>query len=110
MLALTEATVLSVAKLARKVEAFFGVPQDIAWALSGGKLDLLQVRSITTLPIEDTSTAIAPPPGFWERADSHYHRFRRRLDPTPRSSLASMVFPQSLRPATPPASSVTVRS
>jgi rifampicin phosphotransferase len=78
--ALTAAQVLAVAKLARDVEQFFGAPQDIEWALQNGELHLLQARPITTLPAVDDAEAAArpspmvadPPPGFWQRADSHY--------------------------------------
>ncbi len=38
------------AKLARKVEAQFGGPQDIEWALCKKKIYLLQSRPITTIP------------------------------------------------------------
>jgi phosphohistidine swiveling domain-containing protein len=39
----------AVAALARRCEQHFGVPQDIEWAIAGGKLFLLQSRPITTL-------------------------------------------------------------
>jgi pyruvate,water dikinase len=75
--ALTEQEVRAVAELARRVEAYLGAPQDIEWALGGGKLYLLQARPITALPVADTPTggisiSAEAPPGFWERADSHY--------------------------------------
>jgi phosphohistidine swiveling domain-containing protein len=40
------------AKLARKVEAEFGCPQDIEWAVSKSKIYLLQSRPITAFPQE----------------------------------------------------------
>jgi phosphohistidine swiveling domain-containing protein len=40
--------VVTLAKLALKVEDFFGVPQDIEWALKDGKFFLVQSRPITT--------------------------------------------------------------
>ncbi|MBE0428684.1 MAG: hypothetical protein IBX61_02290 [Thermoleophilia bacterium] len=69
--------VLAVAKLARQVEEHAGSPQDIEWAIGGGKLYLLQARPITTLPDAETSPARAAipidiPPGFWERETSHF--------------------------------------
>lgn len=74
--ALGEREVLAVAELARRVEAYFGAPQDIEWALSGGKLSLLQARPITTLPAAEAAAPVPvpaePPPGLWERGDSHY--------------------------------------
>jgi len=39
----------AVAALARRCEQHFGIPQDIEWAIAGGKLFLLQSRPITTL-------------------------------------------------------------
>jgi pyruvate,water dikinase len=47
--ALTEEQVRAVAALARRCAAHFGRPQDIEWALEGGKLFLLQSRPITSL-------------------------------------------------------------
>lgn len=35
--------------MAAELEAFFGTPQDVEWAMAGGKLYLLQSRPITTL-------------------------------------------------------------
>ena len=46
---LETATVQAVAALARRCAAFFGVPQDIEWAVVDGALHLLQSRPITTL-------------------------------------------------------------
>ena len=48
--AITPEQAREVGRLARKVEAHFGAPQDIEWAYSGGKLYLLQARPITALP------------------------------------------------------------
>jgi phosphohistidine swiveling domain-containing protein len=56
----------AVAELARRVEAHLGgVPQDIEWAMAGGKLFLLQARPITALPAQVEWTA--PGPGGWAR-------------------------------------------
>jgi pyruvate,water dikinase len=64
-------TARAVAGLARRVEGYFGVPQDIEWALADDELVLLQARPITALP--DSAPAAAPvpvpvpidvPPGF----------------------------------------------
>src|SRR5262249_28576590 len=40
----------AVAALARRVEAHFGPPQDIEWAIAGRELYLLQARPMTALP------------------------------------------------------------
>jgi hypothetical protein len=56
---------VEVAELARRVEAHFGSPQDIEWAISGNKLYLLQARPMTALsePVEWKP----PRPGYWMR-------------------------------------------
>ena len=49
--------------LALKAEAHFdGVPQDIEWAYSGGKLFMLQSRPITNLPPQPIEVEWEPPP------------------------------------------------
>jgi rifampicin phosphotransferase len=47
--ALTDQQAVAVADLARRAAHAFGRPQDIEWAIEGGKLFLLQSRPITTL-------------------------------------------------------------
>jgi rifampicin phosphotransferase len=67
----------AVADLARRVEAFFGKPQDIEWATAGGQLYVLQARPITALPdepdepIKPIPVPVDPPPGFWQREATH---------------------------------------
>ncbi len=51
----------SVALLARRAEAWFGVPQDIEWAIAAGRLFLLQSRPITTL--------VPGEPTLWDNAN-----------------------------------------
>ena len=46
---LNDKQALEVFKMGQKVEQHYGSPQDIEWAISGGKLYLLQSRPITTL-------------------------------------------------------------
>ncbi len=73
--AVNAAEARAVADLAQRVEAFFGSPQDIEWALADGTLFLLQARPITALPDgtqEAIRVAAEPPPGFWQRETSHY--------------------------------------
>jgi rifampicin phosphotransferase len=73
--AIDEHMVLAVAELARRAEAHFEAPQDIEWAISGGKLYLLQARPITTLSeagaIVPVPVPVEPPPGFWQRESVH---------------------------------------
>jgi pyruvate,water dikinase len=47
--ALSDAQVLELARLGRRIEAHFGSPQDIEWCLAGGELFVVQSRPITTL-------------------------------------------------------------
>jgi rifampicin phosphotransferase len=56
---------LEVAELARRVEAHFGSPQDIEWAISRGELYLLQARPMTALP--EPVEWKPPRPGYWMR-------------------------------------------
>ncbi len=46
---LKEKQVKQIARLVRKVNTFFGKPQDIEWAIDRGQIHLLQSRDITTL-------------------------------------------------------------
>src|SRR5207248_1294599 len=47
--ALADGQVLAVADLVRRTGRYFGRPQDIEWAIEGGRLYLLQSRPITSL-------------------------------------------------------------
>ena len=47
--ALTDAQVLGLARLGRRIEAHYGCPQDIEWCLSDGGFQIVQSRPITTL-------------------------------------------------------------
>ena len=54
--ALTDAQVLTLAQLGRRIEAHFGCPQDIEWCLADGQFQFVQCRPITTLypiPVAD---------------------------------------------------------
>ncbi len=46
---LSDDEVLELTRLARRVEEHYGSPQDIEWAIEGGKVALVQSRPITTL-------------------------------------------------------------
>jgi rifampicin phosphotransferase len=53
--ALTDAQVVRLADLGRRIEAHFGQPQDIEWCLADGDFQIVQSRPITTLfPIPAT--------------------------------------------------------
>ncbi|GAB3951186.1 rifamycin-inactivating phosphotransferase [Streptomyces sparsus] len=47
--ALTDAQVLRLARLGRRIEAHFGCPQDIEWCLADDEFQIVQSRPITTL-------------------------------------------------------------
>src|SRR3954469_12250394 len=49
MPALTDAQVVRLARLGRRIEAHFGRPQDIEWCLAGDSFVVVQSRPITTL-------------------------------------------------------------
>jgi pyruvate,water dikinase len=63
--ALDAGRALEVAALARRVEARFGPPQDVEWAISDGVLYLLQARPMTALP--EAVEWEPPRPGYWMR-------------------------------------------
>jgi phosphohistidine swiveling domain-containing protein len=67
--------VRAIADIARRVEAYFGAPQDIEWALAGDELYVLQARPITSLPDEQPEMVPIPievPPGFWQQDASRF--------------------------------------
>jgi rifampicin phosphotransferase len=47
--ALTDAQILELAQLGRRIEAHFGAPQDVEWCVEGGAFFIVQSRPITTL-------------------------------------------------------------
>jgi len=46
---LTDDEVVRLASIVRKVEEYYGSPQDIEWAEAGGEFYILQSRPVTTL-------------------------------------------------------------
>lgn len=65
---MSQADVLAVAEVARRVEALHGCPQDIEWAIADGQVHLLQARPITVLP---TSPEM-PEGNNWQKDLAHY--------------------------------------
>ncbi len=47
--ALTDAQILQLVQLARRIEVYFGTPQDIEWCLADDSFHIVQSRPITTL-------------------------------------------------------------
>ncbi len=63
---LTDERVLEIAALGLRVEAHYGAPQDLEWAVEKGKVYLVQTRPITTLAAETGKvllTGLAASPG-----------------------------------------------
>lgn len=61
---IADAQVVDIADLTRRAERYFGLPQDIEWAISGSLLYLLQSRPITSL------TGRVDPDGLWQLWDN----------------------------------------
>src|SRR6185437_17135554 len=47
---LTSANVSDLARIGRQIEALYGQPMDVEWAIEGGRVFILQARPITALP------------------------------------------------------------
>ncbi len=89
---LDNATAIRIAELARQVEASFGAPQDIEWALADGEITLVQSRPITTIDeIAPVPIDISYPPGPWDWDSTHSQR--------PNSPFNSSFFPNAFRRA-----------
>jgi rifampicin phosphotransferase len=56
---------VEIAGLARRAEGYFGTPQDVEWAISGGEIWMLQARPMTALP--EAVSWQPPSPGYWMR-------------------------------------------
>ena len=67
---LDEAAARVVASWARQAAELFGGPQDIEWAIAGGRFSMLQSRPITTLT-ERVPIPVEVPPGYWVRDPGH---------------------------------------
>lgn len=67
--ALTGEQARAVATVARRVEELLGGPQDVEWAMAGGRLLVLQARPVTALPRRPVADL---PPGPWLKDVEHY--------------------------------------
>jgi phosphoenolpyruvate synthase/pyruvate phosphate dikinase len=57
--ALTDAQIVELARLGRRIEAHFGLPQDVEWCLADDEFQIVQSRPITTLfPIPAASDQV----------------------------------------------------
>jgi len=64
----------AIVEMARQVEAHFGSPQDVEWAIANEQLFMLQARPITTLreqAIEPIPMKVEVPVGYWESDAEH---------------------------------------
>ncbi|MCG8707632.1 phosphoenolpyruvate synthase [Brenneria sp. 4F2] len=77
--ALTDAQCRLVAQLAKQAQEFFGFPQDIEWAFSGGACYLLQSRPVTSVPERWTRDEAAErfpnavTPLTWDLVEEGFH-------------------------------------
>lgn len=51
---LADKYIVTLAKIGKVLEKHYGVPQDIEWAVEGGKVWIVQARPVTTLKIDDS--------------------------------------------------------
>jgi phosphohistidine swiveling domain-containing protein len=82
---LQDAQVVELAQIARRIETFFGTPQDIEWCRTNGNFYIVQSRPITAL----SEPEIAPP-SDWKLPKSAYAVMRNNiveLMPNPLSPL-----------------------
>lgn len=67
---LTNRQAAGLAALGQKIEAFYGMPMDIEWALAGGEFVILQARPITALPVD---WSLPDPKALYARASLAEH-------------------------------------
>jgi pyruvate,water dikinase len=80
------------ARFGARIEELYGAPQDVEWALLGGKLFVLQARPITALP-----EPVVEPPSDWTVPDAKGFYTRGsivELSPDPLSPLFASLAPE----------------
>ena len=90
---LTPEQVRTVAQWALRCEERFGAPQDIEWAIEGGRFHLLQSRPITTLARPGAERAV---PGQWVLFKAIAENFTDPITPLT-ADLLSVLFGPGLR-------------
>lgn len=65
---LNETQVTELARLARRIEALYGKPQDIEWCYAGGRFSIVQSRPVTTLAEAPIEWAPPDPKGTYMRS------------------------------------------
>ncbi|HEX6269530.1 MAG TPA: PEP/pyruvate-binding domain-containing protein [Anaerolineales bacterium] len=69
-----EAEVVELANIARRIESYYGGPQDIEWCHAGGRFYIVQSRPITTLPKVEV-----PAPTDWKLPKGTYAVMRNNI-------------------------------
>ena len=64
---MNEADVVELVEIARRIESFYGSPQDIEWCRADGKFFIVQSRPITALPDAPVEWAPPNPKGVYMR-------------------------------------------
>lgn len=59
---LSAETAVELARIGQKIEAHYGLPMDLEWALADGQLAILQARPITSLPAAPLKNVVWEPP------------------------------------------------
>lgn len=68
---LSDAQAREIGAAVKQLEAHFGAPQDVEWAIDAEGLHILQSRPITALPPAPIPIPLDIPPGTWTRNDHH---------------------------------------
>jgi len=71
---LNEAQVIELVNISRKIESYYGSPQDIEWCHTDGRFFIVQSRPITTLPALDVSA-----PTSWKLPKGAYAVMRNNI-------------------------------
>jgi rifampicin phosphotransferase len=64
---LNEAEVVELVGIARRIESYYGSPQDIEWCRANGKFYIVQSRPVTTLPAAPIKWTLPNPKGIYMR-------------------------------------------
>jgi rifampicin phosphotransferase len=76
---LTDAQVAELVTVARKIESFYGSPQDIEWCRQGGHFFIVQSRPITTLAAATLPEVDVTPPKEWKLPKGAYAALRNNI-------------------------------
>lgn len=71
---LSDAQASELAQMGAQIEALFGTPVDIEWALANGKFSILQARPITAMAEPE-----AAPPSDWKLPEGAYSAIRNNI-------------------------------